>query len=210
MYDREGGGHYKLVQSHCGHCCCGETFWPVVTQPLSDTIVSDHLQFRSWQYIGWPKWDVARNKNLLFGLGNNQSMLCHDMRFKWTEHNKVERWFDHPCPIIGRFRFPRVRGFWTHDITSPCAIWRHAFKMKFRRWKQTWEQAFSSWPLNCGHDATFRHSCSGKRLSKRPLYTAFPWQQDEGTWLPTVKPSIILTDCFHWLWPQVFGGWVGL
>ena len=136
--------------------------------PVGNTIVSDHLQFCSWQYIGLPKWDVARNKNFLFGLGNNQSMLCHDMRFKWTEHNKVERWFDHPCPIIGRFRFPRVLGFWTHDITSSCAIWRHAFKMKFRRWKQTWEQAFSGWPLKCGHDATFRRSCSGKRLSKPP------------------------------------------
>ena len=40
---------------------------------------------------------------------------------------------------IGRFRFPCWRKFWTRDITSSCVIWRHAFKPKFRRSKQTWK-----------------------------------------------------------------------
>ena len=69
---------------------------------------------------------------------------------------------------IERFRFPRWREFWTRDITSSCVIWRHAFKLKFRRWKQTWKQRFWGWPLTCGHDVTFRRSRSGKRLSKPP------------------------------------------
>ena len=44
--------------------------------------------------------------------------------------------------LLGRFRFPRWRKFWTRDITSSCVVWRHAFKLKFRRWKQTWKQRF--------------------------------------------------------------------
>ena len=76
--------------------------------------------------------------------------------------------------LLGRFRFPRWRKFWTRDITSSCVIWRHAFKLKFRRWKQTWKQRFWGWPLTCGHDVTFRRSRSGKRLSKPPYYITLP------------------------------------
>ena len=69
---------------------------------------------------------------------------------------------------IGRFRFPRQHGFWTRDIASPCVIWRHVFRLKFWRYKQTWKQRFWGWPLTCGHDVTFSCSRSGKRLSKPP------------------------------------------
>ena len=69
---------------------------------------------------------------------------------------------------LERFRFPRLREFWTRDITGSCVIWRHAFNLKFRRSKQTSKQSFSGWPLTCGHDVTFRRSRSGKRLSKPP------------------------------------------
>ena len=55
---------------------------------------------------------------------------------------------------LGRFRFPRWRKFWTRDITSSCVIWRHAFKLKSRRWKQTWKQRFWGWPLRVAF--TFR------------------------------------------------------
>ena len=69
---------------------------------------------------------------------------------------------------IRRFRFPRWRKFWTRDITNSCVVWRHAFKLKFRRWKQTWKQSFWGWPLTCVRDGTFRRSRSGKRLSQPP------------------------------------------
>ena len=58
--------------------------------------------------------------------------------------------------LLERFRFPRWREFWTRDIISSCVIWRHAFKLKFRRSKQTWKQSFWGWPLSCGCDVTFR------------------------------------------------------
>ena len=97
----------------------------------------------------------------------------------WSKHNVmlpenvcchwVTAGLTWPYNTIERFRFPRWRGFWTRDITSSCVIWRHAFKVEFRRSKQTWKQSFWGWPLTCGHDVTFRRSRSSKRLSK-PLY----------------------------------------
>ena len=70
--------------------------------------------------------------------------------------------------LLERFRFPCWREFWTRDITSSCVIWRHAFNLKFRGTKQTWQQSFWGWPLTSSHDVTFRRSRSGKRLSKPP------------------------------------------
>ena len=63
--------------------------------------------------------------------------------------------------IIERFRFPRWREFWTRDITSSCVLWRHAFGMKFRRWRQTWKQRFwgmasNVWPWRHIQTSTFR------------------------------------------------------
>ena len=53
--------------------------------------------------------------------------------------------------LIGRFRFLRWSRFWTRDITNFCVIWRHAFKLKSRRWIQTWKPSFWGWPLTCAH-----------------------------------------------------------
>ena len=48
-------------------------------------------------------------------------------------------------------------------------FWTCEIKLKFRRWKQTWKQSLTGWPLTCDHDVTFRHSRSSKRLYK-PIY----------------------------------------
>ena len=75
-------------------------------------------------------------------------------------------WYDRGLRqlALGRFRFPCWSGFWAHVITSSCVIRSHAFRLKFRRCKQTWKLSFWGWSLTSDHDVTFRCSYSGKHL----------------------------------------------
>ena len=110
--------------------------------------------------------------------------------------------------IIGRFRFPCWRGCWMRDITSFCVIWRHAFKMKFRRCKQTWKQSLTGWPLTCEHDVTFsRWRASKSELLSKPLYydfilmlTMFP-QCKVWTEIPrTARPKLCMLSLTEYGW----------
>ena len=101
----------------------------------------------------------------------NQQNLCQNTLFYIQQPKSTNTTFFNTCIIVsfqsflvyhllGRLRFSRWHGFWMCDITSFCVIWRHVFRRR----------SDVCMPLTCEHDVAFRHSCSGKRLSKALYY----------------------------------------
>mgnify|MGYP001793568561 CR=1 FL=1 len=112
---------------------------------------------------------------------HNQQNLCQNTLFYFQQPMSTNTTFFNTCIIVSfqSFLAYYIREFniltltwvlnvWHHQIL--CVIWRHAFRCSSDDCKQTWKVSFWGMPLTCEHDVTFRHSHSGKRLSKALYY----------------------------------------
>ena len=152
-----------LAISWLNHCLrIGHKIWPTFLPNFTMLGRVIHTAIQAWlrqpESVKEPQTFMGRPTNSL------------DTQTRELAAVSASKEFFYSLAPVERFRFPRWREFWTRDITSSCVglLWRHAFKMKFRRSKQTWKQSFWGWPLTCGHDVTFRRSRSGECLSTKP------------------------------------------